>query len=140
MGVVPPLAAVRGVGVPGAEPAADGGRDMVRRRIPRMDYSRLVGGMEKSIRVRRNAKQRTIERRVTEQRPGGETQPALVGHRRNEWEGMMMLSDYLMHEDSLRDSLALLCYLLQRLQDHPSSFMSSTVQEFHPRRNRLISF
>lgn len=135
MGVVPPLAAVRGVGVPGAEPAVDGGRDMVRRRIPRMDYSRLVGGMEKSIRVRRNAKQRTIERRVTEQRPGGETQPALVGHRRNEWEGMF--SD---HEDSLRDSLALLCYLLQRLQDHTSSFMSSTVQKFHPRRNRLISF
>lgn len=135
MGVVPPLAAVRGVGVPGAEPAADGGRDMVLKRISRMDYSRLVGGMEKSIRVRRNAKQRTIERRVTEQRPGGETQPALVGHRRNEWEGMF--SD---HEDSLRHSLALLCYLLQRLQDHPSSFMSSTVQKFHPRRNRLISF
>lgn len=35
MGVVPPLAAVRGVGVPGAEPAADGGRDMVREGSPK---------------------------------------------------------------------------------------------------------
>lgn len=34
MGVVPPLAAVRGVGVPGAELGADGGRDMVRSGSP----------------------------------------------------------------------------------------------------------
>lgn len=34
MGVVPPLAAVRGVGVPGAELGADGGRDMVRSDTP----------------------------------------------------------------------------------------------------------
>lgn len=37
MGVAPPLAVARGVGVPGAEPAADGGRDMVRSGASPMD-------------------------------------------------------------------------------------------------------
>lgn len=68
---MPPLVAVRGVGVPGAEPAADGGRDMVRSGFPRMDTQCSCRDEERYANAKeRKSNERSSERRRNNDREG----------------------------------------------------------------------